>query len=116
MSAENTLWMGDIEPWMTESQIMSSFEYFNLKPTNVKFIKDKIKGINRTYCFVTFKTIQDATNALIKLNGKISPSMNIIFKLKWAEYQSASTKTIYVGNLSNKLEISELESFIKQLT
>ena len=26
------------------------------------------------------------------------------------------SKTIYVGNLSNKLEISELESFIKQLT
>ena len=25
------------------------------------------------------------------------------------------SKTIYVGNLSNKLEISELESFIKQL-
>ena len=26
------------------------------------------------------------------------------------------SKTIYVGNLSNKLEINELESFIKQLT
>jgi len=114
MSAENTLWMGDIEPWMTESQIMSSFEYFNLKPTNVKFIKDKIKGINRTYCFVTFKTIQDATNALIKLNGKISPSMNIIFKLKWAEYQSASTKTIYVGNLNIKVDDNDLYKLFSQ--
>ena len=26
------------------------------------------------------------------------------------------SKTIYVGNLSNRLEINELESFIKQLT
>ena len=26
------------------------------------------------------------------------------------------SKTLYVGNLSNKLEINELESFIKQLT
>lgn len=114
MSAENTLWMGDIEPWMTESIIMNSFQYFNLYPTNVKFIKDKNKGINRTYCFVTFKTIQDATNALINLNGKISPSMNIIFKLNWADYQSASTKTIYVGNLNIKVDDNDLYKLFSQ--
>ena len=35
MSAENTLWMGDIEPTMNESIILDSFKYFNIIPTNV---------------------------------------------------------------------------------
>ena len=108
MTTENTLWMGDVEPWMTESIIIKSFQFYNFYPTNVKFIKDKKRGINRTYCFVTFKTIQDATNALINLNGKSLPSTNAIFKLNWADYQSAFTKAIYVGNLNLKVDDNDL--------
>ena len=108
MTSENTLWMGDIEPWMTESIIINSFQFFNITPTNVKLIKDKSKGINRTYCFVTFKNIQDATNALNNLNGKVSPTTNAIFKLNWAGYQSAFTKAIYVGNLNLKVDDNDL--------
>ena len=108
MTSENTLWMGDIEPWMTESIIINSFQFFNITPTNVKLIKDKNKGINRTYCFVSFKSIQDATNALNNLNGKVSPTTNAIFKLNWAGYHSAFSKVIYVGNLNLKVDDNDL--------
>ena len=116
MSAKNTLWMGDIEPWMTEQIIINSFQYFNLYPINVKLIKDKKKNINRTYCFITFKNIEDAVNALCNLNGKKLPfpSTNIIFKLNWADYQIVSTKTIYVGNLNSKVGDSELYNLFSQ--
>ena len=107
MNDENTLWMGDIEPWMDQATIINSFKYFNIFPINVKLIKDKKKNRNKTYCFVTFKNIQEATNAL-NLNGNKLPTANINFKLNWADYQTNSTKTAYVGNLNSKINDSEL--------
>ena len=114
MSAENTLWMGDIEPSMNESIILESFKFFNIIPTNVKLIKDKRKNINKTYCFVTFKNIQDANKALKNLNGNKLPTANINFKLNWADYQTNSTKTAYVGNLSANIGDKELCELFSQ--
>ena len=114
MSAENTLWMGDIEPSMNESIILDSFKYFNIIPTNVKLIKDKVKNINKTYCFVTFKNVQDANKALKNLNGNKLPTTNIHFKLNWADYQTNSTKTAYVGNLHTNIGDKELFQLFSQ--
>ena len=55
MKAENTLWMGDIEPLMTESTIINSFQYFNFYPEAVKLIKDKINKKNKQYRFQTWE-------------------------------------------------------------
>ena len=107
MNDENTLWMGDIEPMMTESIIMNSFQYFNIYPINVKFIKDKKKNINRTYCFVRFKNIQDAKSAL-NLNGIKMPMTSSKFRLNWADGQTSAMKTVYVGNLNLKVGDNEL--------
>ena len=109
MNDENTLWMGDIEPWMNETLIINSFKYFNIFPINVKLIKDKKKNLNKTYCFVIFKNREDANNALMNLNGNKLPSTNICFKLNWADYQTTSTKTAYVGNLN--LNINDIELY-----
>ena len=115
MGDENTLWMGDIEPWMTESIIINSFQYFNIYPINVKLIKDKKKKINRTYCFVKFKNIEDVNNALINLNGKKLPSCNINFKLNWADYNTNNiTKIIYVGNLNMNITDNDLYNLFSQ--
>ena len=112
MSDENTLWMGDIQPWMNESLIINSFQQFNIYPINVKLIKDKKKNINRNYCFVTFKNIQDANNALNNLNGNKLPNANINFKLNKAEYQNS--KTVYVGNLNSKVGDNDLLKLFSQ--
>ena len=114
MSDENTLWMGDIEPWMNESVIINSFNHFNIFPINVKLIRDKKKNINRTYCFVTFKNFQEANNALRSLNGNKMPNTNIIFKLNWADYQTSATKTVYVGNLNLNIGDNELYKLFSQ--
>ena len=114
MSAENTLWMGDIEPWMTEAFIINSFKYYNIYPTNVKLIKDKMKNINKTYCFVTFKNIQEAINAINNLNGKKLPSTEINFKLNWSDYQKLSNKGVYVSNLNSMVGDNELYNLFSQ--
>ena len=81
MTNQNTLWMGDIEPWMNESFIMKSFFEFGFKPQNVNIIIDKRITKNRNFCFVKFRNVEEANNALFKLNGKKIPKINNYFKL-----------------------------------
>ena len=112
MNLDNTLWMGGILPGMTESQIMDSFKFFNVFPINIKFIRDKKKNKNKSFCFVTFKSFEDANNVLHYLNGKKIPNTEIIFRLNWADYQG-SNKTVYVGGLHPKVTKDELISFFR---
>ena len=112
MNLDNTLWMGGILPGMTESQIMDSFKFFNVFPINIKFIRDKKKNKNKSFCFVTFKSFEDANNVLHYLNGKKIPNTEIIFRLNWADYQG-SNKTVYVGGLHPNVTKDELISFFR---
>jgi hypothetical protein len=50
MNTESILWMGDIEPWMSEEIIMKSFLDNNIKPKSIKMIKDKRLNLLRNYC------------------------------------------------------------------
>lgn len=112
MNLDNTLWMGGILPGMTESQIMDSFKFFNVFPINIKFIRDKKKNKNKSFCFVTFKSFEDANNVLHYLNGKKIPNTEIIFRLNWADYQG-SNKTVYVGGLHPNVTKDDLISFFR---
>ena len=112
MNLDNTLWMGGILPGMTESQIMDSFKFFNVFPINIKFIRDKKKNKNKSFCFVTFKSFEDANKVLHYLNGKKIPNTEIIFRLNWADYQG-SNKTVYVGGLHPNVTKDDLISFFR---
>jgi len=113
MNLENTLWMGGLLPGTTESQILDSFKYFNIFPVNIKLIRDKIKNKNKSYCFITFKSFEEAKNVLDFLDGKQIPNSNLIFKLNWSDYQGAN-KTVYVGGLSPNITKEDLFLFFKQ--
>ena len=111
MNEENSLWMGDISPDFDESTIMKSFQYFNIYPLKIKFIKDKKTDINRNYCFVFFKNNEEANIALNHLNGKIIPNTNLIFKLNKASYHSRINRTLFVGNLNKSINDEMLFNF-----
>jgi len=111
MNLENSLWMGGILPGMTESTILNSFRFYNIFPTGIKLIKDKQKNKNKSYCFISFKSFQEASNVLQYLNGKRIPNSEINFNLNWADYQGA--KTAYVGNLNLNVTKEDLFSFFK---
>ena len=113
MNLENTLWMGGLLPGTTESQILDSFKYFNIFPVNIKLIRDKIKNKNKSYCFITFKSFEEAKNVLDFLDGKQIPNSNLIFRLNWSDYQGAN-KTVYVGGLSPNVTKEDLFLFFKQ--
>ena len=113
MNLENTLWMGGLLPGTTESQILDSFKYFNIFPVNIKLIRDKIKNKNKSYCFITFKSFEEAKNVLNFLDGKQIPNSDLIFRLNWSDYQGAN-KTVYVGGLSPNITKEDLFLFFKQ--
>ena len=113
MNIEEILWMGDIEPWMDESTIMKSFFEFGFKPLSIKIIVDTKINKNRNFGYVKFKNVQEANNALFKLNGKKIPKTNSYFKLNLTKKSSKNKKIIYVGNLSNNISDKELYDFFK---
>lgn len=114
MSTNSTIWMGDIEPKMTEQDIMNCFLKFNIHPQNVKLIKDKKTNENKNYCFIYFKTIKEANSVLFKLNKKKIPGSSLVFRLNWANNRSIFNKSAYVGNLNPKVDDLKLYNLFKK--
>ena len=114
MSMESTLWMGDIEPWMTREIILGSFFEYGLKPSSIKMIKDHQFNSIKNYCFVNFDSITEANKAIISLNGKNIPKTNINFKLNWANKHCEMNRDLYVGNLPNDIDDLQLFNIFKE--
>ena len=111
---ESTLWMGDIEPWMTREIILESFFECGLKPSSIKMIKDHQFNSIKNYCFVNFDSITEANKAIISLNGKNIPKTNINFKLNWANKHCEMNRDLYVGNLPNDIDDLQLFNIFKE--
>ena len=111
---ESTLWMGDIEPWMTQEIIMNSFFEYGIKPSSIKMIKDHKLNISKNFCFINFENMVEANNALINLNGKKIPKTEINFRLNWANKHCERNKNLYVGNLPSDLDDIQLFNIFKE--
>ena len=91
-SQSKTLWIGDVEPWMNEQHIAAQFE--SITPvTNVKLIRDKVKGTPVGYGFVEFKDWTTAKDVFETLNGQAVSGTNRIFKLNWASHGGGVAST-----------------------
>ena len=63
-----TLWIGDVEPWMKETDVANQFNNI-ATVVNVKLIRDKIKGTPMGYGFVEFQDVDTAKEIFTTLNG-----------------------------------------------
>ena len=113
MSTDNSLWMGDIQPWMTEDFILKSFNHYGINPTSIKLIHDRETHELKNFCFIYFKNIGEANKCILMLNGKSIPGTQIKFRLNWANYYSTFNKSIYVGNLSPDVDDISLYNLFK---
>ena len=111
---ESTLWMGDIEPWMTKEIIMNSFFEYGIKPSSIKMIRDHKLNISKNFCFINFENMVEANNALINLNGKKIPKTEINFRLNWANKHCERNRNLYVGNLPSDLDDIQLFNIFKE--
>lgn len=107
---KNSLWMGELEPWMDEHFIKSIFYYFG-ESVKVKFIRDKFTGGHLGYCFIEFTSPESASKAL-SLNGQIIPNSSRFFKLNWAsggDKQKGDVEySIFIGDLAPDVAESAL--------
>lgn len=114
MSTNSIIWMGDIEPKMTELDIMKCFYQYNIRPQGIKLIKDKKTNENKNFCFINFKSIKEANGAIFKLNGKKVPGYPFVFRLNWANNRSSFNKSVYVGNLNPQVDDIKLYNLFKK--
>lgn len=68
------MFMFQLEPYMTESFILSAFQRMGESPVSVKVMRNKYSGEAAGYCFVHFQTDEEAVNAMHKLSGKVIPN------------------------------------------
>ena len=75
---QNSLWMGDIESWMNETEIKNLFKGI----ANVNSVKImKKNNISLCYCFVEFDSPEIANYVLEKFNNKPGLYSDRLFKL-----------------------------------
>ncbi|XP_019865111.1 tRNA selenocysteine 1-associated protein 1 [Aethina tumida] len=100
------LWMGSLEPYMTETFIITAFRKMGENPLNVKVMRNKFTGEPAGYCFVHFATDEEALDAMHKLNSKPIPGTSPIvrFRLNNASNTGRSLLdrefSVWVGDLS----------------
>lgn len=108
MAMQCQLWMGSLEPNMTESFIMAAFNRMGQRPLAVKVMRNKFTGEPAGYAFVHFQTDEEAIDAMHKLNGKPIPGtfpvvrfrLNTASREARANMQQEREFSVWVGDLS----------------
>ncbi|KAI0502905.1 RNA-binding domain-containing protein [Xylaria bambusicola] len=108
-SARQTLWMGELAPWMDENFIRTVYNSAMNENVQVKIIRDRHSG-NAGYCFVEFSTPEGAQKAL-QLNGSPIPNTDRLFRLNWASGGGLVDRrddrspeySIFVGDLGHEV-------------
>lgn len=81
--SSNTLWIGDIDPWMDETYIKNVF--INIAPIKtIKIMKKHGQSIG--YGFLEFETEEIATEVLRNYNGKSVIGFNKLLKLARSQF------------------------------
>ncbi|KAB0803483.1 hypothetical protein PPYR_00453 [Photinus pyralis] len=100
------LWMGSLEPYMTETFISTAFRKMGENPLNVKVMRNKFTGEPAGYCFVHFATDEEAIDAMHKLNGKPISGTNPVVRFRLNNASNTGRNlvdrefSVWVGDLS----------------
>lgn len=96
-----------LEPYMTESFILSAFRKMGETPLNVKVMRNKFTGEPAGYCFVHFANDEEAIDAMHKLNSKPIPGTNPVVRFRLNNASNNANRqfvdrefSVWVGDLS----------------
>ncbi|KAL1501568.1 hypothetical protein ABEB36_006868 [Hypothenemus hampei] len=101
------LWMGSLEPYMTESFILTAFRKMGEMPLSVKVMRNKFTGEPAGYCFVHFANDDEAIDAMHKLNSKPIPGTTPVVRFRLNNASNSTNRqlldrefSVWVGDLS----------------
>lgn len=106
------LWMGNLEPYMTENFVINAFNKMGEQPQTVRLMRNKYTGEPAGYCFVNFLSDEQAIDCMHKLNGKPIPGTNPVVRFRLNAASSNSNKllgndrefSVWVGDLSPEVD------------
>ncbi|XP_048057933.1 tRNA selenocysteine 1-associated protein 1 isoform X2 [Megalobrama amblycephala] len=113
----NSLWMGNLEPYMDEEFIHRAFAQMGETVMRVRLIRDKITGETAGYGFVELIDETSVERCLRKVNGKPLPGATPPkrFKLSRTTYgkhgESRSTFSLFVSDLTPDVDDGMLYEF-----
>ena len=94
---DKTLWMGNIEPWMTKFSLISILNKMKIFPTKINIKKFPNK---RSCAFLEFLSHEIAEDILQRFNGKYIN--NIELKFNWVKKSEDKNK----GNKTTKFTVN----------
>ncbi|XP_039257246.1 tRNA selenocysteine 1-associated protein 1-like isoform X4 [Styela clava] len=117
MMSSRSLWMGDLEPYMDETFVTYVFQSISSQVISVKTIKRRDNGLPAGYCFIEFRTEEEAERVLKAVNGKEIPGTTPTrrFRLNRAQggknWDIGPSFSIFVGDLDTVVTDDRLEDF-----
>ncbi|XP_052202031.1 polyadenylate-binding protein RBP45-like [Diospyros lotus] len=102
-----TLWIGDLQYWMDEQYLLSSFAHSG-EVVSAKVIRNKQTGQSEGYGFIEFVSHAAAERTLQAYNGSQMPNAEQNYRLNWASFGAGEKRsdgtpdfTIFVGDLAS---------------
>ncbi|CAN1242924.1 Polyadenylate-binding protein RBP45A, partial [Linum perenne] len=101
-----SLWIGDLQPWMDENYLISTFSGTG-EVVSAKVIRNKLTNLPEGYGFIEFVSRSAAERILQTYNGTLMPNTEQNFRLNWAtlgagerRQDDGSDFTVFVGDLA----------------
>ncbi|CAN0915629.1 Polyadenylate-binding protein RBP45A [Linum grandiflorum] len=101
-----SLWIGDLQPWMDENYLISTFSGTG-EVVSAKVIRNKLTNVPEGYGFIEFVSRAAAERILQTYNGTPMPNTEQNFRLNWAtlgagerRQEDGSDFTVFVGDLA----------------
>ena len=112
MDPLKTLWMGNIENWMTENYINQILNKININPIKIRILQNDNP---KSCCFIEFDTPEIANFILEKYNGVNKGNKNKKEKgnLNIKNNDLNNKFAIYVGNIPKDINSEELKLYFK---
>lgn len=109
---QNTIWIGDIDPWMDEVFVRNIF--LNIAPVkSIKVMKKNGQSIG--YGFIEFESEEAANYVLNNFNGKPIMGSSKLLKLSKAQYnlnkKAEEEIQIYICDMDTSVNEEQLKEF-----
>mmetsp|Transcript_13132 Transcript_13132/g.33949 ORF Transcript_13132/g.33949 Transcript_13132/m.33949 type:complete len:475 (+) Transcript_13132:171-1595(+) len=115
-----TLWVGDLQYWMDEAFLTSTFVGLSSEVVSVKVIRNRASWQNEGYGFVEFKSSGEADRVLRTYAGQPFPGSDQSFRLNWAAFGVGKNGcfddySVFVGDLALDVTDFQLQERFREL-
>lgn len=110
MNPSRTLWIGNIEQWMTEDYLLGIFTSFKVHPIKINILNNQT---SKGCCFIEFISTEEAVYVYENCNNLTVN--NLLLKIKWVKITKNTLNkkiqkkySIYVGNSQDLLDFFKI--------